>query len=284
MSTTALATSFNGFLYVPDDPNKNLAGRNFFVQALILVPGFWESLRDEVLFPYSDYFLAVARKEVSEEGKQQAQRLFDRWLLARGIVDEWLMEAAQHTIQAWAMQLLHEGRTALEKGRLRPWYGPTEAALMPALQEFRPELNQAYPLPLKPLTAEEQRVLGASPVGLRIYQAGVAREPLRHFRKRMRKQFDAQLDAFVANLEARMMESRNMQRNAAWTALYQGGKSPKAIETWEWNRSQTAHSHARIQQAVHEFADAIGLTLRSPRGGPKVKGRRVSRAEAVGAI
>jgi hypothetical protein len=73
---------------------------------------------------------------VSEESKQQAQRLFDRWLLARGIVDEWLMEAAQHTIQAWAMQLLHGGRKALEKGGLRPWYGPTEAALMPALQQF----------------------------------------------------------------------------------------------------------------------------------------------------
>jgi hypothetical protein len=277
MPATALVASFNGFMYMPDDPNKNLAGRNFFVQALILVSGFWESLRDEVLFPGSDHFLAIARgEEVSEESKLQAQRLFDGWLLARRIVDEWLMEAAQHTIQAWAMQLLDGGGTALEKGLPRPWYGPTEAALMPALQEFRPELDHPYPLPLNPLTAEEQNILETSPVGLRIYQAGVAREAPQDFRKRMRKQFDARLDAFVQNLETRILESRNMQRDAAWTALYQGGKSPKAIETWEWNRSKTAYSHARIQQAIKEFAAAIGLTLRSPKRGPKTKGRRVS--------
>jgi hypothetical protein len=242
------------------------------------VPGFWESLRDDVLFPCSDHLLTVARnEEATEESVRQAQRCFDEWLLARGIVDEWLMDAAQYSLQAWAMILLHEGRTILEKQCPRPWYGPTEAALKPALEEFRPELDQPYPVPLKPLNPEERRVLEGSAVGLRMYQVGVSREPLREFRRRMRKQFEEQLDRFIAGLEARMAESRNMMRNAEWTALYQGGMSPKAIEAWESNRCKTDHSYARIQQVIHQFAATIGLTLRPPKAGRIVRDTRTPR-------
>jgi len=89
----------------------------------------------------------------------------------------------------------------------------------------------------------------------------------------MRSQFDAQLREYVGLRETRILQQKNMRRDAAWTALFQYGQTPKQIEAWEFKRCGDAFSHARIQQAVKEFAQTIGLTLRGPKAGRYAKRR-----------
>jgi hypothetical protein len=149
------------------------------------------------------------------------------------------------------------------------------------LGKFAPVFEQPYPVPLKPLSAEGKSILGTETLALRIYEATVGRESAVAFKKRMQRQFDAQLASYVATCEARLLGYRNMNRDAAWTALFQFGLTPKKIESWEFNRSGDAFSQARIQQAVGKFADSIGLTLRKPKAGRKAKGRTVLAADPV---
>ena len=113
--------------------------------------------------------------------------------------------------------------------------------------------------------------LAAQPLAIRIFETTVARESAFKFKKRMRVQFGAQLAAYVARCEARILEVRNTQRDAAWTALFQCGLTPKRIEAWEFKRSGDAFTHARIQQVVKKFAASIGLTLRTPKAGRNSK-------------
>jgi hypothetical protein len=107
-----------------------------------------------------------------------------------------------------------------------------------------------------------------------MYEAAVRRESVTQFKERMKAQFDAQLSKYAARCEAQLLEQKHMRRDAAWTALFQCGLTPKRIEAWEFNRSGDELSHARIQQAVKKFAKAIGLTLRKPKAGRYARGRR----------
>ena len=260
----------------PDQPDKSVSGRVCFIQAVsVYCPGFWESLRDDVLFTSREFFhLRASCRDVPPEMHAAAQACLDRWLWDWSIEDEWLMDSCRHTLDAWAAQLHHDGAGVLDNVYpLRVWYGPTEAVLAVALRQFSPIFESPYPLPKKALSAKDRQVmLDGPPTSLRIYEATVARESPKDFKKRMRVQFEAQLAAYTAEREARILLDRDkQQRDAEWTALYHFGETPKRIEAWEFKRSGEAFSHARIQQAVKAFAAAIGLTLRPPKAGRATK-------------
>ena len=257
----------------PDDPQKNVRGRSSYLQALSqYINPFCESLRDEVLYR-CDYFECMASERSLPEGSQEmAQASFDRWLGNWGIVDEWLKDGCWHTIQRWALEVHENGRETLNNRHPLPvWYGANDANLAAALSEFQPIFEQPYPAPLSPLSPGEMESLAAQPLAIRIFETTVARESASKFRKRMQVQFGTQLAAYIAQCEARILEVRNAQRDAAWTALFQCGLTPKRIEAWEFKRSGNAFSHARIQQAVKKFAASIGLTLRKPKAGRNSK-------------
>jgi hypothetical protein len=260
----------------PDDPEKSVRGRLSYIHALSqYVNGFWESLKDGVLYSCEFFGYLASGRPIPEGMLESAQVCFDRWLWDWEIVDEWLMDACQHTLQAWAAEVDHSGREALDNRHPLPvWYGPSESNLTAALSEFTPVFEQPYPVPLKPLSPEDRGIVASEPLTLRMYEAKVERESGADFKKRMRAQFDAQLATYTARCEALILEHENIERDAAWTALFQCGLTPKKIEAWEFNRSGDAFSHARIQQAVKKFANAIGLTLRKPKAGRNSKGKR----------
>jgi hypothetical protein len=63
-----------------------------------------------------------------------------------------------------------------------------------------------------------------------------------------------------------------MAEHAAWTVLWQLGKSPELIQRWIRTNHHRSVSAANIQTRVHEFASSIGLTPRKNRAGrnPKI--------------
>ena len=60
-----------------------------------------------------------------------------------------------------------------------------------------------------------------------------------------------------------------LSQSAGWTVLWQRGKSPEAIQTHHRKTTGRNVSLANIQQQVHAFADAAGLSLRASKGGPQ---------------
>ena len=257
----------------PDDPAKSVSGRLFYLNALAeFCDGFWESLRDSVLFPCELFEFRACNKPFSDEMMQAAQACMDHWLLDNQVFDEWLVQTCHYTLASWAVFALEHGRSFLTDKPLQPFYGPTEASLQLALGPFSPVFEQPFPIPLETLSGADQEVLARSePVGRRIYEAAVTRESAKDFKRRMRKQFEKQLADYAKVREERILEQRNMRRDAAWTALFQAGLTPKKIEAWEIERSGDGFSQARIQQAIKKFANAIGLTLRKPKAGRNAK-------------
>jgi hypothetical protein len=53
-----------------------------------------------------------------------------------------------------------------------------------------------------------------------------------------------------------------LRLHAEWTALWQKGRSPEQIRIWNQRNHNRNVSLPNIQTCVHEFASAIGLTLR----------------------
>jgi len=267
----------------PDDPENSVCGRLWYVHAVSqYINGFWESLKNDVLYPCEFFDCIASGRPVPEGSRESAQACFDRWLWDWDIVDAWLVDTCKHTLQAWAAEVHHSGREALDNSHPLPvCYGPNELNLTAALDQFKPVFDQPHPVPLKPLSPEDRRILAEEPLALRIYEGSVKRESTAAFKKRMRAQFNAQLADYARRCEARILDQRNMARDAAWTALFQFGLTPKKIEAWEFERSGDAFSHARVQQAVKKFANTIGLTLRKPKAGRKAKRRSDLAAEAI---
>jgi hypothetical protein len=260
----------------PDQPDQSISGRVCFIQAVsIYCPGFWENLRDDVLLTNSDFFaLRASGRVVPDETLAAAQACLDRWLWDWSIEDEWLMDSCRHTLDAWAAQCHHDGPESLDNVYPLPvWYGPNEPILSAALSEFTPVFTLPYFLPKKELPAEDrQALLDGPPTSLRIYEATVERESPAEFRQRMRAQFEAQLGNYTSARESQILLERGTQRrDAAWTALFHFGMTPKQLEAWEFERSRETFSQARIQQVVKAFALAIGLTIRPPKAGRAAK-------------
>ena len=260
-----------------DDPDKSVAGRVTYLLSLgWYCQGFWESLRDEVLRPCEYFALVASDQPVAAKVQEIAQAAFDQWLWAWIIEDEWIVTAAHHTLTSWAMIQLRLGAAALDVYPLLPFFGPSQVNLQSALETFSPIFQDAYLLSLEKLSAEQRQIISENPVGLRMFEAAAKRESVSSFKKRMRSQFAEQLREYVAQRQKRILEQKNTDRDAAWTALYQcGRKSPKFIESWEADRSGGSYTHIRIMQVVKEFADSIGLTLRAPKAGPRAKGRKI---------
>ncbi len=264
-------------IVVPDDPEKNIRGRLWYLEAVRShILGFWESLKNDVFYQCDFFEYVAAKQPIPERVHERAQTCFDEWLVAWGIVDEWLMDACRHTLSCWAELVHHDGRGALD-GRwpVPVWYAPGESNLS-VLKDFAPALEQPHPIALYTLSEEEETILSHDPMALRIHEARVPRESGKAFKRRMKKQFDEQLDDYIAQYEARMLEHSKIARDAAWTALFQFGESPKKIEAWESRRSGENVSYARIQQAIQKFAQSIGLTLRKPRAGRRAKQPKTS--------
>ena len=256
-----------------DEPEKSVSGRLSYIFSLSqYISGFWESLRDHVLYPSEFFALRAAKQDYSADQLKEAQGRFDQWRVACDVKEEWLTVAAHQTLSSWAVLFRDLGEAGLQNPdgeSLRVFYGPSEANLEKALAPFTPVLDKAFPLPDEPLPEHDRSILASEPVGMRMYEAAVARESYVAFKTRMRQQFNKQLTAYARQAEKSLLEKKHLRRDAAWTALYQAGQSPKQIEKWEIQVSGEAYSQARIQQSVHKFAAAIGLTLRPSKAGPK---------------
>jgi hypothetical protein len=62
-----------------------------------------------------------------------------------------------------------------------------------------------------------------------------------------------------------------LSQHAAWTVLWQRGKSPEAIRIYHLKTTGKNVSVANIQLRVHAFARSAGLTLRAAKAGPAAR-------------
>ena len=62
-----------------------------------------------------------------------------------------------------------------------------------------------------------------------------------------------------------------LSQHAAWTVLWQRGKSPEAIQIYHLKTTGKNVSMTNIQMRVHAFAKSAGLTLRAAKAGPAVR-------------
>jgi len=100
---------------IPDDPEKSISGRQLYCEAIAqYLSGFWESLRDYVLYPCEVFALLARGEPILDAMAESAQACLDEWLLDWQIVDEWLMDISRHTLNLWAGIAHDHGRTALD--------------------------------------------------------------------------------------------------------------------------------------------------------------------------
>jgi hypothetical protein len=108
--------------------------------------------------------------------------------------------------------------------------------------------------------------------------------PWREFKTGTDKIYRRELVAYRAAVRRLWGEGKiKLPEHAAWTVRWQLGKSPEGILNWHRHRTGKTVAVNNIQQAVHDFAKAAGITLRKPRGGRRAKKKDTSSARPPGA-
>ena len=94
------------------------------------------------------------------------------------------------------------------------------------------------------------------------------------FKRNVSRNFRMKLEEYRRSVQ-RMWgaKHRELAIQAEWTVLWQQGSTPGQIQIRHRKKHCRNISVALIQQSVHAFADAVGLTLREGRKGPKRRGR-----------
>jgi hypothetical protein len=251
-------------------PRPHTAGRNAYILALSrYCKGFWESLRDEVLRPGLDL-------QQHEAPWSEINRLLVAWFEHWQIEDEWLKKAAANIFQYWLTVAENRGMQHLE-GFPLPVFCAPDADELSSLGPFVPVFESATFLPEWRLSESEQETLEADPSDLasRIFNVRRNYETVAAFKARMEPQFRKQLDAYTSSFELSVRsyppdqnDDIEIQKHAAWTALFQVGKyTLPEIHNWELNRTENEVLTQTIHEAVKRFASSIGLTLRTPKRG-----------------
>jgi hypothetical protein len=89
------------------------------------------------------------------------------------------------------------------------------------------------------------------------------------FTRRTYEHFRRALAEYRAQVRTLWGESHpKLRQSAVWTVLWQRGRSPEAIQNHHRKTTEKNVSLANIQQRVHDFAGAAGLSLRASRTRP----------------
>jgi len=163
--------------------------------------------------------------------EETAEGILD-WARKHGIKDAWLMDAAVQTV--------------FEEPSLERWH--YIAPELP-IQEFAVTFGIWFPMPY----------MGSSPV------------TWAEFRKTATATFNRKLKEYHQAVEKTWGVDRpSLEQHAAWTVMWQRGKSAEQIRRY-LARSKHTVSETNIYMAVQRFAKEIGLTLRQANSGPARK-------------
>jgi len=256
----------------------DIARRKAYLEAISLYcPAFWESLRDEVFVSA----MSLWSRQNKTDADQEIYRLRDEWI-ARWEEQQqwrhevWIAEAAADTVWLWRALVTHRGESLENRHPLPVTYSPGEAELSP-LKPFVPDLEDAFFKPLQPLSPSEAATMKSVPFMERLLESAIERETANQFRSRLRSQFNEQLEVYIKTFE-RTLRLRDfycaheIHRDAAWTALFQFGKSPSEIKEWTSEQTDCRDSESRIANVVKEFANKAVIKLRPPKAGRATKG------------
>lgn len=214
-------------------PSSNFRGRFEFLEA---TENHWRQPLDALLslHPKLPEFGLTPPARLSDlpsvAGTGEFQEAIWSWTEQHNIRDGWIRDAAVQTVIANA----NEARTG--------WaYVPPE---MDA-REFALTIGLWIP-----------------PV------AGLHGQPWATFKRTALKYFLTKLERY--RKDTALLWGANqpaMTIHAQWAALWQKGKSPEQIRIWNERTYKRDITLANIQTRVHEFAKAIGLTLREGKSG-----------------
>ena len=155
------------------------------------------------------------------------------WARQYGVKDAWLMDAAVQTV--------FKGPS-----RERWHYIPSELPI----HEFAVTFGTWLPMPfqgLDPVTWSE-------------------------FRKTATATFNRRLKEYHQAVEKTWGVDRpSLEQHAAWTVMWQRGKSAEQIRRYLARGSKPTVTETNIYMAVQGFGKDIGLTLREPKSGPARK-------------
>jgi hypothetical protein len=158
---------------------------------------------------------------------------------------------------------------ALSPGRAHHWEDRRKLPFAPTFKDPRP--RRSVPVDTSGIAAKP------TPEAVQLALRAVARafekqESIEQFSRRMKKEFNDQLNAYVRMLRDRRSQARV---HAEWTVLKFSGKSIRQIADMELPPRRAPHEDAEeaVKKAVHRFAERIGLTLphkenRQPRPRP----------------
>lgn len=250
-----------------DWPQFSAVGRHLFLrQTLRLYPGLWRSLQEVC------------------QTRDNARAV--RWLNDRGIVDDWFIRVINDTLIEWTRNPESPG-ARLEPGTL--WFSYCEP--IEEIPDFRPGFLKPYPTYTSPgLDAARLAgyVMRLSGTELREFTVACPIEPLEGFAKRMREQFERELQDYLANV-ARVFDygsSPELWDHAGMTVYRFAGVS-KAEIARNWSPQHSGMTSERgglrtvesilevkhrvkdassaVSKAIDRFAGRIGLTLRKGR-------------------
>ena len=179
-----------------------------------------------------------------------------RWLQTHNVLDQWLADVAAETITRWSKE--PESPAAnLVSGYL--WFGCVhwpEADLK--YRRFAPRFKDPSPIFKGPDNLNEMLRMPLDKLVASVRLSFRDSESLEDFRRRMEKQFQAQLKAYLARLQRRKSQTR---AHADWAALKFAGKSYPEIARTELAKSPHRDAEQAVRKAVLRFAGSIGLTL-----------------------
>jgi hypothetical protein len=163
---------------------------------------------------------------------EEVAHALETWVKEFESRDTWLQDLALQTMDSWA-----DG-----KRRSKWTYFPDELRLL----RFQVDFGYWFP------GGDHKKGQAEWPEFRRLADAAYQRE-LGAYRARVRKEWGE--------------GSRSLSQHAVWTALFQRGRSPEAIQTQHRRAGGKNVSLSNIGQCIHEFAAAAGLTLRAAKAG-----------------
>jgi hypothetical protein len=157
------------------------------------------------------------------------------WAKQHGLKDAWMLDAAVQTVA---------------KGTSRERWHYIAAEL--PIQEFAVTFGTWFPMPIPALRS---RAL-----------------PWAEFRKTATATFNRRLKEYHQAVEKTWGVDRpSLEQHAAWTVMWQRGKSAEQIRRYLARGSKPTVTETNIYMAVQGFGKDIGLTLREPKSGPARK-------------
>jgi hypothetical protein len=183
------------------------------------------------------------------------------WMRDEDVVDKWLVDYVIATIKLW------DSHPSGPNASLRPgflWFGIPPGDSMRA--DFAPVFDTPHLIDRRPddlrerlpeLSLDEIKTLSDE------FTSSKLEETPNEFRKRMRKQLEAQMTNYLKLGRSPYGHEENPYtlQHADWTALAFGGLSYAEIARWDLAGTPHLVPEDTVRMAVNRFAAEIGLTL-----------------------